>query len=175
MKQTFGQKIKNLRINNNLTGEQLGKVLGVTKTGISYWENNRSIPGGEMILKIANYFDVSVDYLLSEASKKTIDSEFISYSGDLMYTKNIIHTYINKSDRNEDDELYHITMSLSRIESGLESLADVSYNNKELIDNLFNNTNISKYTLPIYDNDFTNDELSEIAHYLDFIKSKRNW
>lgn len=34
----FAQRVKQLRKNKHLTGEQLGNILGITKTGISYWE-----------------------------------------------------------------------------------------------------------------------------------------
>ncbi|MDB7083005.1 helix-turn-helix transcriptional regulator [Erysipelatoclostridium ramosum] len=77
----FAQRVKQLRKNKHLTGEQLGNVLGITKTGISYWENGRSVPDNEMLLKLADFFDVSIDYLLGKTDIETkIDKS--TYYGD---------------------------------------------------------------------------------------------
>lgn len=77
----FAQRVKQLRKNKHLTGEQLGNILGITKTGISYWENGRSVPDNEMLLKLADFFDVSIDYLLGKTDIETkIDKS--SYYGD---------------------------------------------------------------------------------------------
>lgn len=67
----FAQRVKQLRKNKHLTGEQLGNILGITKTGISYWENGRSVPDNEMLLKLADFFDVSIDYLLGKTDIET--------------------------------------------------------------------------------------------------------
>lgn len=61
---TVGEKIKQLRLNHNLTGEQLGKKFNVTKVAISNWENGNRNPDNEMLIKIADFFDVTTDYLL---------------------------------------------------------------------------------------------------------------
>ena len=77
----FAQRVKQLRKNKHLTGEQLGNILGITKTGISYWENGRSVPDNEMLLKLADFFDVSIDYLLGKTDIETkIDKS--NYYGD---------------------------------------------------------------------------------------------
>lgn len=77
----FAQRVKQLRKNKHLTGEQLGNILGITKTGISYWENGRSVPDNEMLLKLADFFDVSIDYLLGKTDVETkIDKS--TYYGD---------------------------------------------------------------------------------------------
>lgn len=77
----FAQRVKQLRKNKHLTGEQLGNILGITKTGISYLENGRSVPDNEMLLKLADFFDVSIDYLLGKTDIETkIDKS--TYYGD---------------------------------------------------------------------------------------------
>ena len=77
----FAQRVKQLRKNKHLTGEQLCNILGITKTGISYWENGRSVPDNVMLLKLADFFDVSIDYLLGKTDIETkIDKS--TYYGD---------------------------------------------------------------------------------------------
>lgn len=73
----LGENIRKLRIENNLRGEDLGKVLDVTKTAISNWESGKRSPDSHTIIKLANYFNVSVDYLLGlDMSIKNIDEPF---------------------------------------------------------------------------------------------------
>ncbi|KQB77490.1 helix-turn-helix transcriptional regulator [Clostridium butyricum] len=59
-------RLKQLRKSNNLTQTELGKILGVGKTTISMYETNNSTPNDEIKLKIAEYFNVSLDYLLGK-------------------------------------------------------------------------------------------------------------
>lgn len=69
----FGETIKNLRITHNLNQVQLASVLDVSKQTISNWENNNILPSIDMLIKIANYFGVSTDYLLELDSRRYIE------------------------------------------------------------------------------------------------------
>ncbi|NLK77581.1 MAG: helix-turn-helix transcriptional regulator [Clostridiales bacterium] len=69
----FGETIKNLRIAHNLNQVQLASVLDVSKQTISNWENNNILPSIDMLIKIANYFGVSTDYLLELDSRRYIE------------------------------------------------------------------------------------------------------
>ena len=49
----------------------VGNEVGISKTTISYWrKNNKVIPKQDVLVKIANYFGVSVDYLLGNETKE---------------------------------------------------------------------------------------------------------
>jgi transcriptional regulator with XRE-family HTH domain len=61
---TFGQRIKQLRKENNLN-EQLAKQFSVKRSTISKWEGDKAIPGTTVVSKIANYFNVSTDFVLA--------------------------------------------------------------------------------------------------------------
>jgi transcriptional regulator with XRE-family HTH domain len=67
MKQ-FGQNLQKLRTNNNMTQEDLGKLLNVSQSTIAYYESGKKQPSLETIVFIADYFRVSVDYLLGIGS-----------------------------------------------------------------------------------------------------------
>lgn len=54
----------------NVNRVELTKEIHIGKNQIKYWENNNCIPDGATLLKIANFFDVSVDYLLGKTDKK---------------------------------------------------------------------------------------------------------
>lgn len=60
----LGKRLKTLRKEKNLTQEELGRKINVTKVSISGYENNNRSPDTETLQNIADFFDVSVDYLL---------------------------------------------------------------------------------------------------------------
>lgn len=60
---TFATRIKQLRIDNNLTQRDIADKIGITPTGISYWESGNAIPNFETLKKLADFFNVSIDYL----------------------------------------------------------------------------------------------------------------
>lgn len=53
-----------LRERTNTKQKTLAKVLGVTPSVVSQYEKGKALPGYDVLQKIADYFDVSVDYLL---------------------------------------------------------------------------------------------------------------
>ena len=60
----FGDRLKELRKNKNISQEELGLFCGVAKNTISNWENNINRPDIDLVTKLADYFNVSTDYLL---------------------------------------------------------------------------------------------------------------
>lgn len=60
----FGNKIKLLRKERDLTQEELSEILGVSFQTISKWETNSAMPDISMLPIIANYFEVTTDELL---------------------------------------------------------------------------------------------------------------
>lgn len=74
----LGERIKNLRMNKNLSQVDLAKCLCVTKQSVSNWENENIMPSIEMLIKIANYFSVSTDYLLGLSEKHTLNTDGLS-------------------------------------------------------------------------------------------------
>lgn len=69
----LGEKIKNLRANNNLTQTMLASRLGVTKSVISAYENSIRYPSYDILIKLSEIFKVSTDYLLGSTKNNTID------------------------------------------------------------------------------------------------------
>ena len=65
---TFGSRLKDLRQSKGLTGVELGEILNVSNKTISTWENNTREPNQEMTATIAEYFNVTTDYLLGRNS-----------------------------------------------------------------------------------------------------------
>lgn len=64
MNNRFSEQIYALRIENGFSRAQLAKSLNVSVRLISYWENGQRECDFDMLIKIAELFSVSTDYLL---------------------------------------------------------------------------------------------------------------
>ena len=71
----LNEQIRELRNIRGISQIQLANKLGVTKQSVSNWENDNILPSIEMLVKIANFFEVSTDYLLGLDKKRTLDVE----------------------------------------------------------------------------------------------------
>lgn len=60
----FGDRLKELRKEKGLSTSALGKIIDVSDTAICNWENNKHDVRGEQLIKLAQFFGVSTDYLL---------------------------------------------------------------------------------------------------------------
>ena len=69
----FGIVLRTIRKEKGLSQAQLGAMAGVTKAVISKYENAQSYPGYDVLIRLANTFKVSTDYLLGVERKKTIE------------------------------------------------------------------------------------------------------
>lgn len=68
----IGNKIKELRVKNKVTQEELAKVLQVSTQAVSKWENGGS-PDLELVPSIATYFNVTTDYLFDMKDSDIVD------------------------------------------------------------------------------------------------------
>lgn len=59
-----GEKIRYLRAKQNLTAKELSKVLNISESSVSLIENGKRKPSLEIIIKVADYFKVTTDFLL---------------------------------------------------------------------------------------------------------------
>lgn len=64
----LGDRLKKLR-GDGRTQEDVAKAVGVSRAAYSHFENNRNEPDNETLKKLAQYYDVSIDYLLGKSDK----------------------------------------------------------------------------------------------------------
>lgn len=76
----FGSILKELRKNRNLTQSELGMRVGLSKAVVSKYENGLGYPSFDMLIRIADFFGVTTDYLLGVENRKTIDVSFLTDS-----------------------------------------------------------------------------------------------
>lgn len=69
----IGRKIKDLRNKYKFTQTELAEKVGVTKSTIAAYENNSRQPSYEVLIKLADVFNVSTDSLLLDRKESKID------------------------------------------------------------------------------------------------------
>lgn len=62
----FSEKLKELRLKKGLTQQQLAEKLYVSRSAVAKWEQGRGYPSLELLERLAEIFDFSIDNLLSE-------------------------------------------------------------------------------------------------------------
>lgn len=73
MKTALNENIKQLRLRSGLNQVEFAKHMRVTKQCVSNWENDNVLPSIEMLMRIADFFKVSTDYLLGRDEAQTLD------------------------------------------------------------------------------------------------------
>ncbi|AWW28351.1 MULTISPECIES: helix-turn-helix domain-containing protein [unclassified Acetobacterium] len=77
-------RLKTLRQQKNINQAELGKILDVGKTTISNYETGYSVPDLETVVKLADYFNVSTDYLLGRTDYPEMCTEQIFQTTNLL-------------------------------------------------------------------------------------------
>ncbi len=122
---TTGERIRYIRSNIlDKTGNEFGKLLNVTKVAVSNWENNNRMPDADMLVKIADLGDVSVDWLLCRTDNPSSKILKTNYKGDEFEV--------------EIDKNYPHDLSPEDVESLLEQLRKTGFD----VDTLIKNTRI---------------------------------
>ena len=69
----FGQRLRNLRNERNLTQKQLGLQIGVKESVISFYEVGERSPSPPILVKLCSALHTSADYLLGIDKNETVD------------------------------------------------------------------------------------------------------
>lgn len=75
MENGLNENIKKLRQIRGLNQVEFAKALSVTKQCVSNWENDNVLPSIEMLVKIADFFSVTTDFLLGRTYDCTINAD----------------------------------------------------------------------------------------------------
>ena len=67
----IGEILKKLRTESKLSQWELGYKLGVSQQAVGQWEKGTREPDSEMVKKIANFFNVTIDYLMGNSTGNT--------------------------------------------------------------------------------------------------------
>lgn len=105
----FSKVLKYLRETQNLTQAQIGKIVNKGESTVRMWELRKSEPDHQTILLLANYFGVTVDYLLGRDEKSPATKKGEADNGienlNIPEKYNGIRVALNEGDKNlnQDD------------------------------------------------------------------------
>ena len=66
----FSERVKKLRLDNKMTMDELAQKLNITKSRISMWENNGTVPREDVLIQLSKLYGVSIDYLLGNEEQE---------------------------------------------------------------------------------------------------------
>lgn len=109
----LGVRLKYLRKSNNKTQQDIADILGITRPAYTAYEQGKRNPDYEILEKIADYYNVSTDYLLGRTDNKEAlhkqagisDDDYNNLSG---YQKEVIDFFLSREDlffKNQPDNL----------------------------------------------------------------------
>lgn len=103
----LGERIKKLRLDNNMTQSLLAEKLYVSDKVISKWEKCKSIPDVDILLDLSEIFNVSIEYILTGKTNKPKDerivhnndgsiNHYVGADGDRLFTRDEVTTILRK-------------------------------------------------------------------------------
>ena len=118
----IGNKIRELRISNNITQAELGDAVGVSMQAVSKWERGGT-PDIDILISIARYFGVTMDELLGLVPDSSGQLSDVLFS-----------TLLHSSAQNKMEEATDYCWSIFKGMSGLPSVQDYPYSNTTAAD-----------------------------------------
>ena len=99
------KRLKELRLNRNLTQTKLAENFGITYSNIGEWERGKSEPSSEMLINLANFFECSVDYLLGREDDFGNVTVTSPATEELTYLEKKLLTAFSKLDPDEKEKI----------------------------------------------------------------------
>lgn len=109
MDNNIGYRISELRKQAGMSQFQLAKVLDIATSTLGMYETGKREPSLKVMNRIANYFNVTTDYLLGRPEKKDDDTKTADIEDD-----DVIFTYEGRQIPKEDLELIRRIMRGTR-------------------------------------------------------------
>ena len=135
----LNEKIYKLRKDSGLTREEFAEKFNVSRQAVSKWENGDSMPDIDNIIKIAKFFNVTIDYLLLDSNARMIEEneaikKILPDIGKLntweLYSEDLMTEYVQCMEEGLDIEKYKSMFhSISKLDKGnvKEKFADVIF------------------------------------------------
>lgn len=139
---TFGERLKELRNSKKLTQKQLADIFYLNKSSISRYENNSQMPENEILQKLADFFEVSIDYLLCRTDEQMppISNNSLSKKEKLDIEKEALHMIENIDNADviefcgipaDDDDKEFLRMAYERFLSDVRVYNKMKYTPKK--------------------------------------------
>lgn len=158
----FGDVLKKERKKLNLTQEQLAKKINTTRQNITNWETGYNVPSIDLLQRLSNFFDCSIDYLLGRNSYRNLKEYYLNHKVQFDNDMKVLNAIDNKTFNDLDlDVVYGID------EKDIDN-SDINLpkpNSEIFLDKL------KEMNLLSNDKELSNEELKII---LEFIENNKN-
>ncbi|WP_328805265.1 helix-turn-helix domain-containing protein [Paenibacillus albicereus] len=88
MTMTMGDRLRELRLSKNLSQEEVSRHIGITRSAYSHYEINNRQPVYETLMKLAAFFEVSLDYMIGGDQNQSDSQQLNKDTLDLLQTLN---------------------------------------------------------------------------------------
>ena len=112
----FGKRIRKLRLEQNLKQKDLAAKLGISTSSVGMYEREERQPDVETLKKIADFFNVSIDYILGNSDKRGHSELTYKDNRNIAKTLDMLKDQI---DNNESGELNYNGIEVTDDDAGL--------------------------------------------------------
>lgn len=95
----FPSQLRELRKEKGVSQEVLSKALGVSKSTVGLWETGDTLPDAKAIHDLAEYFEVSTDYILCRTRAKTTDADVAAICEKTGLTVDFVNCFIIQKEK----------------------------------------------------------------------------
>ena len=106
----LGSKLKELRVAKNYEQKKISEEFSLSRGTYSLYESNQRRPSYEILVKFADYYNVSVDYLLGRDDNKSVAKfqKFSKYSENEMGIIHMVHEMDNSHQKSAFDFVKYV-------------------------------------------------------------------
>lgn len=99
----IGERLKKLRLGNCLRQDQVARLVRVERSAVSLWENGLRQPSYQTLVRLADVYGVTTDFLLGRDTNKLLDLSGLSAIEETMITQ-LVATMAAKNKKLEEIE-----------------------------------------------------------------------
>ena len=109
---TLGERLQQLRKEKQMSQEELGNLLLVSRQTVSLWENNQTVPTVDNLIRLKEIFGVSIDSILTDEKNKSSEStnSHIAEKSETNSSESPIEKYCFSLDKKELKYFYKISI-----------------------------------------------------------------
>lgn len=97
----LGDRLRQLRTENHLRQDQIARLAGVERSSVSLWESNLRQPSYSTLVRLANLYGVTTDYLLGRTDDKLLDISGLTHAEATMIMQ-LVASMTEKNQKLED-------------------------------------------------------------------------
>ncbi len=106
MSSIFAERTRELRTEKDITQEELGKAIGKAKSAVSNWEQGTRFPDQETLIALADYFSVTIDYLLGRSDYRKgrimTEGELLSFIPPGIIKKHKLEVWLDEAELSDE-------------------------------------------------------------------------